>query len=132
MKLLILREPYPYATPGRLSVDGVIECDTLELPWLDNQNQISCIPPGVYGLAWEPSPRLKRNTLRVKGVPGRWGILIHPANHVAELKGCIALGKRFAVDEVMESKPAIEAVEAKVRAALDWGEVVTLEIRNAV
>ena len=24
----------------------IFECDTLELPWLDNQKRISCIPKG--------------------------------------------------------------------------------------
>lgn len=132
MRLTIQRESLHPSTHGSLSIDGAPECDSLELPWLDNHAQISCIPAGTYRLMWEGSPRLKRETLRLKEVPGRWGILIHPANHLSELRGCLALGKRLAVDSLMESKAAVVAVETKVRAALARGEVVTLEIRNPV
>lgn len=130
MTLLLRREAIFPATPGRLFIDGTPECDTLELPWHDNQSGVSCVPPGTYSLVWERSPRLKRHTLRLQGVPDRSGILIHPANHTYELRGCIALGKRLAVDSLIESRAAVERVEGKVRAALERGEVVTLDIRN--
>lgn len=126
----LTRETTKPATLGHLSIDGTPECDALELPWKHNQAQVSCIPAGSYRLAWEGSPRLQRHTLRLKAVPGRWGILIHPANHVSELRGCIALGKRLAADSLMESRKAVEAVEAKVRAAMARGEAVTLQIRD--
>lgn len=132
MRLTIQRDSTSPAAPGRLSIDGVPECDSLELPWKDNKSQVSCVPAGTYRLAWEGSPRLKRPTLRLKEVPGRWGILIHPANHTWELRGCLALGKRLAVDSLIESKAAVEKVENKVRAALSRGELVILDIRNPV
>lgn len=131
MNLLLQRDQLSPATTGRLQIDGAYECDTLELPWADNKTGISCIPPGTYTLAWEMSPRLKRFTLRLKGVPGRWGILIHPANEVKELKGCIALGMRYG-NRIKDgtSRPAVEAVETKVCAALEIGDVVQIEIKN--
>lgn len=132
MILAIQRETTHPAASGRLSIDGVPECDTLELPWRDNMSQVSCVPPGAYRLAWEGSLRFRRKTIRLKDVPGRWGILIHPANHTSELRGCIALGERLAVDALFESRKAVEKVEAKVQAALARGEQVTLEIRNPV
>lgn len=74
---------------------------TGELNLHDNLHDVSCIPAGTYKgrLAW--SWRFARKLYRLQ-VPGRDGILIHPANWMGEakadmrcqLKGCIALGLR--------------------------------------
>jgi hypothetical protein len=130
MELKIIRNPTSTETPGRLFVDGQYQADTLELAWRDNATGISCIPPGKYRLGWVKSPRLGRYTLRVHGVPGRSGILIHPANRPEELKGCIAVGKRVAPNVLMESRVSVLALEALVvpgiiRKHFVWLEVVT-------
>jgi len=65
---------------------------TLELPWKDNQQNISCIPEGVYAFEKWISPTFKMTVLRLLHVPNRSNILIHPANFVRELRGCIAPG----------------------------------------
>jgi hypothetical protein len=132
MLLTLQRSTLSPATLGQLSIDGLPECDTLELPWEGNRTGISCIPPGRYRLAWEVSPRLGRSTLRVKAVPDRFGILIHPANRPDQLKGCIALGKRLTPENIRDSRKAVEAVEAKVKAALARGEEAWIEISNPV
>jgi hypothetical protein len=67
-------------------------CKTLERPYINNQNSISAIPKGIYDCFWTISTRFKRKMYLVDGVPGRSGIRIHPANYVAQLEGCIALG----------------------------------------
>ena len=67
------------------------ECRTLELPWLENKNRISCIPNGEYEV-------VKRNSAKygdhfhILNVPNRSYILIHNANYVRQLQGCIAVG----------------------------------------
>lgn len=67
------------------------ECRTLELPDKDNQNRISCIPNGEYEV-------IKRNSAKygwhfhILSVLNRTLILIHNANYVRQLKGCIAVG----------------------------------------
>jgi len=71
-------------------------CKTLELPWLNNQPNISCIPKGTYDVTWTFSPRKMRFTYRVQNVPGRLGILFHSANYFYDLLGCIALGSTLA------------------------------------
>jgi hypothetical protein len=86
-------------TFGIMHVDGTIY-HTLELPNRNNLPEVSRIPEGTYQVNWEPSPRLGRNTYRLVSVPGRSGILFHPANFAGdktkglrcELNGCIALG----------------------------------------
>ena len=128
VNLKITRNPTPTETPGRLYIDGQYQADTLELPWKDNTPLISCIPDGRYRLIWTKSPRLKRETLRVVGVPGRSGILIHPANHVEELLGCIAVGKRLAPNVLIESANAVHALESLVVPAIQRGEECWIEV----
>jgi hypothetical protein len=84
------REYYGNHTTGYLSIDGVFLAYTLELPWLDNQVNISCIPEGWYPLSLRNSRRFGSHIL-VEDVPGRKGILFHPANNaLKELRGCVA------------------------------------------
>src|SRR5690606_17950881 len=65
-------------------------CFTIELPWLENRKQRSCIPEGRYLLTPRVSPRFGDHIL-VNQVPFRNGILFHAANNaLKELKGCIA------------------------------------------
>jgi hypothetical protein len=73
------------------------KCYTLELPWKNNEHQISCIPKGTYecqkvGI----SPRIHYAHIWVKNVPDRDGIKIHAANFVSQLRGCIAPGEYMA------------------------------------
>lgn len=81
-------------TTGTLKFDGFI-CKTLELPWVNNYNNISCIPKGTYQVKWTLSPKFRKYTYEVQNVPKRSGIRIHSTNYYYELKGCIALGDKL-------------------------------------
>lgn len=129
MRLTLKRETLSPATLGTLSIDGVKECDTLELPWRDNKPGISCIPAGRYRVTWTPSLNFERHTLRLQDVPGRSGILIHSANFQGQLRGCIAPGMRRG-ESVIDSRAAVLKLEAKVVPAIERGEAVTIEIIN--
>ena len=72
----------------------VFRCKTLELPWRQNLRGISCIPTGSYQVIHRTSPRYKLH-FHVLDVPNRDWILIHPANFVRQLEGCIAPGEAF-------------------------------------
>ncbi len=102
-KAKIIRNPSHIQTLGTLYVedkDGDYgwHCDTLELPYKENQSNISSIPIGVYHCKWTRSNRLSAIkgmdvfTYEVLNVPNRPGIRIHSANYVHDLLGCIALG----------------------------------------
>lgn len=65
---------------------------TLELPWLNNQKNISCIPTGVYKCSWTYSLKFPTGTYQVLNVSGRSGIRLHIANYYKQVEGCIALG----------------------------------------
>lgn len=69
----------------------LFECYTLELPWKDNQRRVSCIPEGEYKGIKHHSPKFG-NSVWIQDVPNRSEILIHPANYVRQLLGCIAVG----------------------------------------
>ena len=49
VNLLIIRDTFTdKSTIGKLYLNGEMFCDTLELPYRDNQRSISCIPDGEY------------------------------------------------------------------------------------
>jgi hypothetical protein len=90
MELELIRTYFPNGTNGELSNKGERICFTIELPWLNNKSQVSCIPEGRYELQKRYSDRYEWH-LQLKDVRNRLLILIHPANDaVKELKGCIA------------------------------------------
>lgn len=72
----------------------LFECKTLELPYINNQRQISCIPVGQYIVRKHNSPTFGK-TFHVLNVEGRSEILIHKGNFNHNTKGCILVGKDF-------------------------------------
>tara|TARA_B100001245_G_C22866715_1_gene416814 strand:+ start:808 stop:1215 length:408 start_codon:yes stop_codon:yes gene_type:complete len=129
MELVLTRKYFPKGTNGRLTFNGGIICYTIELPWWNNQRNISCIPEGKYLLA-------KRHTeergfhLIVKDVPGRDGILFHPANNaLKELEGCIApVSLLTGPGRGDSSKKACEVLNSHVFSAKHLREDVFLKI----
>jgi len=90
---------------------------SLEPPWLDNQENVSCIPPNIIikssGQIERPLPDYvaemgtRKNGDRqwlLQNVQGRSRIFIHPLNTVAETAGCIGIGELF---EMLGSTPGI-------------------------
>jgi len=72
----------------------IYRCHTVELPDRQNQVGVSCIPEGTYSVQKEkPNKHFNYVHFSVLNVPGRSGILIHIANYVSQLKGCIAPGR---------------------------------------
>jgi len=67
---------------------------TLELPWLNNQHQISCIPVGAYPLVNWQSAKFGF-CLRVCDVPNRDAILCHAGNYHENTHGCVLFGDKF-------------------------------------
>lgn len=67
---------------------------TLELPWRDNERQVSAIPAGHYRVQRVQSPKFG-DTFEVTGVEGRSHILFHKGNTTADTNGCILVGSSF-------------------------------------
>ena len=81
-------------TFGILSVEGSnFTCVSLELPWLNDQPNVSCIPVGAYQCTWRWSNAHNRNIYHIENVLNRTAVEIHSANAIFQLLGCIALGQ---------------------------------------
>lgn len=67
---------------------------TIEPPWLNNQQMISCIPAGSYIMEPKRNERFNPypDVWQIMEVEGRYGIYFHVANRAEQLKGCIATG----------------------------------------
>ena len=85
-------------TNGILSIENdgdlIFECYTLELPWKDNQHNISCIPKGEYEVEFRYSQK-HGNHLHILNVKDRSYILIHSNNYVLTLRGCVGVGDKL-------------------------------------
>jgi hypothetical protein len=96
---------------------------TLERPWLGNAPDVSCIPPGTYPLRraiHHPGTPGAFECFEIADVPGRTYIHIHPANLVAQLEGCVALGESFdrfgqVGGDVANSRAAFDAFMAAMQ-----------------
>ena len=98
MKTLRLERVYlkPETLGSIYNAEGDIICKTMELPWKNNERNVSCIPEGTYLVIKQP-PKDSRPYayFRLPEVPGRSGILIHRITYVKDLRGCIGVGSRF-------------------------------------
>lgn len=150
MRLELTRiERRPTYTIGRLTVDGVYLCDTLEptnrgltsamTPW-----EISCrkvkgktaIPTGTYFVDMQTvSEKFKGRKWakanggrvpRLQGVRGFAGVLIHVGNTAADTEGCILVGWNKAKGKVLNSTEAYMRLFDIMDAA---SEHITLTIR---
>lgn len=89
-ELVLTRTYFSKGTNGALEFQGKFICHTIELPWKNNTQKVSCIPEGDYFIQKRYSTRFQWH-LEITGVSGRSLILFHPANYaLKELEGCIA------------------------------------------
>ena len=103
-----------------------------ELEWLNNTQDISCIPPGTYMVRWLNHPK-HGWCYEVTNVPNRIAILIHSGNYAGQeslgektdFLGCIGLGETLGVvvppgfthtqETIQSSKQAIGEFEADMK-----------------
>ena len=111
VNLLLLRDMFTdKSTIGELFVNGERFCDTLELPWKDNQRSISCIPEGQYKVRIRlPRESATRDYMHllVKDVKDRDYILFHIGNTAKDTRGCILVGQGSQQDFVSNSTLAM-------------------------
>lgn len=118
-------------TIGRLCVDGVEECFTLE----DVVRPVkipgeTAIPAGRYAVVVTRSERFRRMLPLLCDVPGFAGIRIHAGNTAADTSGCILVGRTLGNDCVLDSRIALKALQRKVARALARGDQVWITIEN--
>lgn len=131
----LIRTYTPTHTRGLLTMvdpagNLLAQCVTLELPWKDNATQVSCIPEGIYQVQTRKTDKFGLH-YHVQNVPGREWILIHSANYVYQLLGCIIPGSRFVdlnkdgIPDITDSKATLNRLLAAV------GKEFTLNIFTA-
>lgn len=131
MKGILTREFYSdKCIIGRLEIfDGILKtfsCKTLERPWVDNRNKVSCVPAGSYPVVLEYSAHFKRKLNELKLVPGRSEVKIHVANYVTQLEGCIAVGlsvgdiNKDGVPDMVSSRIALDRLQEALGTVEHW------------
>ncbi len=146
MKLTLQREPSQNETTlGKLYVDGVYQCETLEDVVREQMGVPvaqwkvagrTAIPAGTYQvqLTWSPrlSPKYENKLMPIiTGVEGFTGIRIHSGNTDDDTEGCVLVGKeRVGNDRIVESRVAWHARYDKLEAAWRQGEGITIEVLN--
>ena len=131
MKLELIRTYYPTGTNGELLLNGDRICSAIELPWKNNEPQVSCIPEGTYELKKRYSKRFG-NHFKLIDVPNRSYILIHPANDaLKELKGCIApVSFLTGAGKGIKSRQAFESISKEILPVLEKGNKIFLFIQS--
>lgn len=144
------RETY---TIGRLYVDGIYVCDTVEdkdrgLKSHHPLEQIkkvkvygeTAIPMGTYTIDMDKvSPKFSSRSWampysgkipRLRSVPGFESILIHPGNTAASSLGCILVGINDKVGRVSESQKTFRRLmDDHLIPAHERGETITITIQ---
>lgn len=134
MKLLLeryaLKKNY---TIGRLFIDGVKFCDTLEPQVRDLRTEPkvhgkTAIPEGTYDVVVTISPKFKRLLPHILGVPGFSGIRIHRGNTAADTAGCPLVGENRIVGRVVNSTKYELEITSRLRAAQERNEKISITI----
>lgn len=125
----------PVGVFGTLRI-GRWSCYTVERPWAGNRPNVSCIPEGVYPLRMRRSGVVTRSTggeyqegWEVCDVPGRSYIMLHPANTMDDLEGCIGPGEDIGVVGGKWSVTHSRAAFRELMDQLDERDEWTLDIR---
>lgn len=109
---------------------GNLIFNMLELPDLDNQQNISCIPEGVYRAKKRISPGKGYEVIEYIYVPNRTFIQMHYGNYTRQILGCQLPGENF-IDLDGDGIPDITGTERtmkKLLAALPDNEIFTIRV----
>lgn len=103
---------------------------TMELPWLDNRPDVSCVPAAKYALVPHNTPEHPNTWALVNpaagvyhepgdipaGTTGRYACLLHPFNWAHQAEGCVGPGLGFnGVDMVLSSDLAFQEIQTLLR-----------------
>ena len=100
----------------------------LELPWKDNQKNISCILTGVYTVERDFYHKGGYEVFEYRDVPNRTEIKIHKGNWTKDILGCQATGSSVSQEKKMVEKSA--KAYKKLMSYLEGIDSIQVEIRN--
>ena len=122
---------YPHSTIGELTVDGQMECFTLEDTWRPGGEKVygeTCIPEGVYGVSVVYSPKGQELRPLLHDIPNFTSIEIHAGNSPKDTLGCILVGKIWSTDWLGQSRDAFNHLFFQINAAFQKGEKIQIEV----
>lgn len=135
MKLKLVREVLGESTThGKLYVDGVFECYTLEDKdrFLESggtkEYGKTAIPLGEYEVVIDFSNRFKTELPRLLNVPQFEGIRIHPGNTHEDTHGCILVGSTRSGDSVLNSRTTFRKLMTRMESAYARGETISIMV----
>lgn len=99
MHIILQRLTSDTCTFGTILINNRPYYVTLELPWKNNQSNVSCIPPGIYKAIKMFSEKFQKIVYVLQDVLGRDLIEFHIGNTVINTNGCILLGMSFSKTE---------------------------------
>lgn len=128
MDLQLIRDTFaPTCTIGRLGINGVHECWTLEdFVRPEGEPKVpgrTAIPYGRYEIMVTHSQRFNQPLPILLSVPGFLGVRIHPGNTDADTEGCILVGRTKGAYFIGESKSAFALLFLKIQQAINEGKV---------
>lgn len=134
MKIEVIRTYYNQNyTRGIMLVDDEFFGYTLE-PQVKRSNEKSylnrCIDPGKYLAKYEYSPKFKQNLIELKNVPNHTEIKVHSGNFRKDTRGCILVGKRSALGCVLDSRIAVDMLNARAKNARDNNVKIEVEVKD--
>lgn len=131
MKLVLERTiPSSSSSPclGKLYVDGVHFCETLEPPFFETPVKPRAIPEGEYPVVLLYSHKFDALLPLLLDVPGFAGIRIHAGNTVDDTSGCILVGSLCDRGEyLLDSRATLRDLMSGL---LGCNEKVTIKINN--
>lgn len=128
MKLdLVRKQGTTGYTEGKLYIDGVYFCDTIE----DEERTVkiqdkTAIPKGHYKVIINQSTRFKKLMPLLLNVPNYTGVRIHSGNTSEDTEGCILVGKKLKDGFVTKSRDTFKLLMKKISNQ----EVLTIEIKG--
>lgn len=134
MKIEVIRTYFNQNyTQGIMLVDDKFFGYTLE-PQTKGSNEISylnrCIDTGKYVAEYEYSAKFKQHLIELKNVPNHTEIKIHAGNFRRDTRGCILVGLRSVVGGILDSKIAVEMLNAMAKSAKNSKVKIEVEVRG--
>lgn len=131
MIIVLHRTYFEESTNGALFYNDQFLGFAIELPWLNNQRNVSCIPEGTYKMKARYSAKFGHH-LQIKDVKARSLILMHPANNAKrDLRGCIApVVQLIGIGQGTHSKILLQKLVSLCYQSFDRNETILLTIKS--
>lgn len=124
-KITVNRCYYKDCTISRIAVN-TFKCFGLELPWLGNTQNVSCILEGVYKYYVAISPSSNMKVLWIVDVPDRELIQVHAGNYTKQILGCLLVGSSLTYldsDSIIDVTNSVATLEKLVYSVNNTGTI---------